>query len=505
MERSSNRTPEAYKHLDRASATVLIFMTLWAPWAFGSATPRTLQILCAAAYLSGALLIGKWVVRKQTGYRPSRWSEPTPAGTRLIRILAGLNIAFLLYVVIGVFNARAVGEYIPAGENQGVNLNYVERTPIGWLPASYDAPVSWNAFWRWFGFSWVFWAARDWFLGKTRTERRETEVDAVVFPGQRLQWWLWTLSGSSFLLAAVCVIQRLDGTDKLLWLLTPRHPDPNSIWSYPTNFHFGPYNYRGNAAEYFNLVWPLVLGLWSFSREIERRRRGVDVRVGQGPHILLLPWTLVIGAAPIISGSRGGALITALLTLAVGLAYSVAPSRLSLTRRLLIFGGFIALLAGAIAIGGSVILGRLRNPEPDPYSNRLVVFRESLRMMQDFKWLGSGADTFATIQPFYKETLKETWTAYAHNDWMEAVITLGAVGTAMLVGILAIALILPKNQLRYGGGKTSLGMYFYLGLAGMLIHGLFDFPFQMASLQVEFLLVLAAFTTLVQRDSGTKT
>ena len=45
-------------------------------------------------------------------------------------------------------------------------------------------------------------------------------------------------------------------------------------------------------------------------------------------------------------------------------------------------------------------------------------------------------------------------------------------------------------------------IYFQLAMIGLLLHSLLDFPFQMVSLQVEFLLVLAAFSTLVQRDSA---
>ena len=502
MERTPHRTPEAYKQLELASAVVLLFMTVWAPWAFGSGGPPYQTILCGAGHLAGLLLIGKWVVRRVTGYTPARWAEPTPFGTWVLRLMAALTVLFLAYVAAGVFNARAVGEYIPAGADQGVNLNYVERTPIPWLPSSYDAPVSWNALWRWMGIAWAFWAARDWFLGKTRSERRETDPEAVVYPGSRLRLWLWVLAGSTFALATVSVVQRLDGTNKLLWLVTPKHPDPNTPWDYPTNFHFGPFNYRGNASQYLNLIWPLVLGFWKFTRDQERKDRGMNLRMGQGPHVLLLPWALLIAAGPIISGSRGGVLVTALLAVAFGILFAVTPSRWSLLRRLGVFSGVLLLLLAMVWLGGSTFLNRVQNPEADPSSNRRTVYEECFRMMSDFKWLGSGADTFATIQPFYRKVVWEQWTGYAHNDLMEFVITLGIVGTSMLLLLLASGLLMPRCQRREDGGTTGLMIYFQLAMIGLLLHSLLDFPFQMVSLQVEFLLVLAAFSTLVQRDSA---
>ncbi len=502
MERTPHRTPEAYKQLELGSGAVLLFMTVWAPWAFGSTNSPYQMILCGAGHLAGALLIGKWIVRRITGYAPSRWVDSTPFGTWVLRGMALLTVLFLAYVAAGVFNARAVGEYITAGADQGVNLNYVERTPVPWLPSSYDAPVSWNALWRWIGLAWAFWAARDWFLGKTRAERRETDPENIVYPGSRVRLWLWVLATSSFALAAISVVQRLDGTNKLLWLITPKHPDPNTIWDYPTNFHFGPFNYRGTASEYFNLVWPLVLGFWKFTRDQERKSRGMNLRMGQGPHVLLLPWALLIASGPIISGSRGGVLVTSLLAIAVALLFALTPSRWSLFRRLGTFATVLVLLAGMVLLGGSTFLNRIQHPEADPYSNRRTIYEEGVQMMSDFRWLGSGADTYATIQPFYRKSVTEVWTGYAHNDWMEVVITLGAVGAGIVLVLLILAMMMPGLQRRFGGGPTGLMVYFYLAMGGMLIHALVDFPFQMTALQVEFLFILAAFSTLVRKDSA---
>ena len=119
MERSQNRTPEAYKKLETASAVVLLFMTVWAPWAFGSTTSLTQGVLSGAGFLAGLLLAGKWWVRRTTGYAPPRWVEPTPLGLKLVRLLAVLTVVFLGYVLIGVLNARAVAEYIASGPTQG--------------------------------------------------------------------------------------------------------------------------------------------------------------------------------------------------------------------------------------------------------------------------------------------------------------------------------------------------------------------------------------------------
>ncbi len=501
MERSQNRTPEAYKQLENASAVVLIFMTVWAPWAFGSTSLFNRTVLALAGYVAGLLLAGKWWVRRSTGYKPARWVEPTPRGETLVRFLAALTVVFLVYVLIGVLNARAVGEYISSGPTQGVNLNYLDRTPISWLPASYDRPVSLEAFFRWTSLALAFWAARDWFLGKTRSERRETDPELMFFPGDRLNLWLWMLMGSSFLLAVVSIIQRMDGTEKLLWLVTPRVRDPNSQWGYPPNFHFGPYNYRGNAAQYFNLIWPVAVGFWWTSREIERRTRGIAARAGQGPDVLLLPWAIILGAAPIASTSRGGALVSVILAAGTGVVLSSSRSIRTLKGRFSALGVVALVLAVGAWIGGGELLGRIQSSQTNPYNSRLSVYDVALKMEADFRWLGSGADTFASVHPFYRNAPTDEWVGYAHNDWLESVITLGVVGTTVLVLMLGLAVLIPWMN-RRPGVPTEFAALLGLGLGGMLLHATWDFPFQIMSLQLEFLFLLAALTTFGRKGSA---
>ena len=73
---------------------------------------------------------------------------------------------------------------------------------------------------------------------------------------------------------------------------------------------FGPYAYRANAAQYFNLLWPLCLGFWWTLQRLNDR--------GSRSHHILLLCAAIMAACPVISTSRGGALVAAgILILAV--------------------------------------------------------------------------------------------------------------------------------------------------------------------------------------------
>src|SRR5208283_2520082 len=79
---------------------------------------------------------------------------------------------------------------------------------------------------------------------------------------------------------------------------------------------FGPYHYRSNAAQYFNLLWPVCLGFWwNLQSQSAIRHSSFVIR---NFHHVLLPCAAIMAACPIISTSREGALVAAgMLVLAV--------------------------------------------------------------------------------------------------------------------------------------------------------------------------------------------
>ena len=120
------------------------------------------------------------------------------------------------------------------------------------------------------------------------------------------------LSGA--LLAVEGIAQRLSGTNKLLWLMETRINREASS-------QFGPYAYRANAAQYFNLVWPVCLGFWWTLH----RSGGFK----KWRHHLLIPCGMVMAAAPVISTSRGGALVAGGMLGLAALFLMLAPLLLS--------------------------------------------------------------------------------------------------------------------------------------------------------------------------------
>ena len=113
---------------------------------------------------------------------------------------------------------------------------------------------------------------------------------------ERLRRLLWLLCLNGAVLGVEGIVQRASGSGKLFFLVEPQ-------MNQEALDQFGPYAYRANAAQYFNLLWPLCLGFWWTLHRTGGLR-------GKAHHLLLF-CAAIMAACPIISTSRGGALVAA--------------------------------------------------------------------------------------------------------------------------------------------------------------------------------------------------
>jgi O-antigen ligase len=511
---SHPRTPQAYRICDWITEGGLYFTVLFAPWAFGTTERWSIWTLNVAGYILGLLLFSKWLIRWRTGYRPVRWgeagSEPAhgaEVGTQNARrsrrissspatvALAALTVIMLANCFISAVNARSTFIYR--------QMAFEPHEYIAWLPHSYDRWATTQTFWMYLGLALTFWAARDWLLGKSGSERRDSTV-ANEKAGQgfssgahraampaRLRRLLWVLCLNGTALALESILQRLSGTDKLLWLVQP------AINRY-AELQFGPYAYRSNAAQYFNLLWPVCLGFWWTLRRDSKFASRASPRLGAGPHVVLLPCAVLMAAAPVISTSRGGALVAFGGILLAAVLLSFASRRSNWLARL---GGVLSLAATiglAAYLGWDKLEKRLTTIFSPDLSGRAEIYENAREMARDFPLFGTGPGTFPWVYHLYRAGPQTEWAAYAHNDWLETRVTLGWTGLVLVVAMLLIVLLRWFGS----GGITAhwlLVSMIWLALGGCLFHARFDFPFQICSTLALFLLLGATLFCLSKK------
>ena len=470
--------------LDSMSGVVLMLMAVLAPWMLGATTRETIWALNGLGFLSGGL----WIVQRVVRLRASAGRQPAAKslGARWpMAFVWGLLIALLGYVLCSALNPKASLQYTftpgyPFAS--GVEIDYLE--PIEWLPQSHDQDRTLRAFWKYLAMVLSFAAARDWLVGSSRRERRSDD-GTPRFPGDRTQWLLWTLAINAAAVSLVGMLQRLDGSQQLLWTFANHLNGGHGA--------FGPFPYRSSGAQYLNLMWPVTVGFWWVLRRRNVARRSASQRSGGDPHVLLLVLAALTAAGVVVANSRGGFLVLVGLLVAV-FALMMLWSKRQVGFKLGVVAAILAILGVGGWLGGEAMMARFRSEDLGRMSGRKLIYEDTARMAQDFAVFGSGAETFAPLYYFYRKKDPE-WNAYVHDDYLETRVTFGTVGFVIILMIFLAVWLVPF----FGNGIPAPPEIFLLigvAMVGILAHAKFDLPFQIYGLHSQFVLLCGVVTSL---------
>jgi O-antigen ligase len=282
------------------------------------------------------------------------------------------------------------------------------------------------------------------------------------------------------------IIQRLEGSGKLLFYVKPRvNPGAET--------QFGPFAYRSNAAQYLNLIWPVALGFWWWLQRTGAKHSR------RWSHHLLLVCAIVIAACPIISTSRAGALTSmALMVVAVGVL--ISGKRTDGLAKLAVLGVFCLSLAGGAWFGWQSLNPRL-SELGEGYRARELMYKTARIIADENPVFGTGPGTFEHVFQLYRQSLDEYWPAQLHNDWLELLLTFGWVGFGLI--LFALGLVIAHG-FRSDGIPASRRFVWlvWLALAGCLLQARWDFPFRVYSVVFLFLMLCASLTTLARASRG---
>ena len=489
-------------------------MVIFSPWAFGTTQAWSIWTMNIAGFTLGALFVVKLVARRNdsasghglstnaagagSGFdaenksQPSggaaagpldaaapRKSEiPSPASNPAKNIstvsLAVLTGLILLYCLVAAWNARSTYYY---GENR---FEYHDH--LSWLPHSYDSIRSWKIFWNYLALACSFWAVRDWL----QNEPRQASAGNPLF-SRRWKRLLWVISINGTLLALEGILQRVDGTSKLLWLVEPHiHKTADD--------HFGPYAYRSNGAQLLNLIWPMTVGLWwALQRSVERsvRRRSA--------HHLLLPSAMLMAAAAIMSLSRGGAVVAVGCICASLVVFLAANRRGGWKLKTGMLGLCLVTIGLAAYVNWGALSERFKALQTDPLSSRLHIYQIAGRMIHDYPVFGTGPNTFDPVSQLYRESSEEYWAVQVHNDWLETLATFGWVGSALIWAALALVLLRPLFARHGLNARWVFVALLWVALGGCMVFGIVDFPFQIYSILFLFLVLCALMSVITIR------
>ncbi|HTG43407.1 MAG TPA: O-antigen ligase family protein [Verrucomicrobiae bacterium] len=471
---------QLFQFSDRVGGVLLLAAIALAPWLFGTTEVWSVWTLNSLGYCGGLSLLLKWFLRWRSGALAVEriWREQDPVlrpGTWMVRAMGVLTLLVLFYCLVAALNARAT--FYPEEHR----LEY--RRYIPWLPFTYDSRLTWRTFWSYLALACFFWGVRDWLLHPPRAQAAESEVVLGLPP--RFQTFFWVVAVNTTLLALEGTFQRLSGTDKLLWMRRG-YSDAHTM--------FGPYAFHGNAAQYFNLAWPLIVGFWWTEREKARLTVWAGKKLGGGPHIILLLCAIISGAAPMVATSQGGTLVT--LALLVGTAFIFLVHRRGSWRTRCVI---LLVCLGVVSLGGALgwdqLAPRLRDVFRTRYANPNELYENARQMALDYPVLGIGPGAFRALYPLYRKDAAQSWQAFLHDDWLETRVTFGWVGSMLILCLLGVALtrwFIPGGVF----GQWELVAMLWVSVGGCLAHAKFSFPLQVYSILCLLLAELAVLSAL---------
>ena len=478
-----------YRICDTLTEGLIYFAIVFGPWAFGTTQNWSIHVMNGVGFTLGLLWLVKLCLRCAKRGAPNA-VRPVPYARRELRftgLLGAGTICILLYCLVSAWNARAI--YQPD------QWHFEYRPAISWLPHSYDQAASWAAFWKYLGLAGLFWALRDWLLTLSPQEAAGVAREGIsALAGNRLPVRLgrlfWVLAINGTVLAFQGLMQRTEGGNRLLWLVEP-HIGKTA------DFQFGPYAYRSNAAQYFNLLWPAVLGFWWAGVSSLRRRRAGESFASKNKLAALLPCVLIMAICPLVTASRGGAIVLVGSLIMAGGILMAAQWRKHWLAKAGLLLGLAGVVGGGALLGWQTLAPRMEQLH-EGYAGREGLYLAGHYMAQDNAWFGTGPGTFETMYQLYRRNGSDFWLAQMHNDWLETLITFGRVGATPIFLMLLLVL---AHWFRGGGihGNKYFVMLLWVSLGGCLLHAGFDFPFQIHSVLTLFLVLCAVLSCLTRR------
>jgi len=271
----------------------------------------------------------------------------------------------------------------------------------------------------------------------------------------------------AFFLSLFAIIQQLTWNGKIYWFRVLRYGGEP----------FGPYINHNHYAGYMEMVIPLAIGFIFHIKDINKK-------------ILLGFITMVMTASVFMTLSRAGmiSLICSFLFLLVML---MLKKNLKSPLKMVVFFIFISSLIFLIYLGvlddALNEIFTLTDSDLLSQQNRPWAWKDSLNILKDFPIFGSGLGTFGYIFPQYRSFYLQARYAYAHNDYLQALVECGVLGFSIVLwGIIAFS----RAAFKYSK-KDNISLCLLTSVVAIGIHSFFDFNLHIPANAIMLVIIIS--------------
>ena len=123
---------------------------------------------------------------------------------------------------------------------------------------------------------------------------------------------------------------------------------------------------------------------------------------------------------------------------------------------------------------------------------RVLVWKDGLRLLRDYPWLGTGLGTFGTAFRTYQTTSVDMWFDQAHNDYLQFATELGVIGFLFLFGpIFYLMFRMIRSFLSDPSRfRASVTLGCIGGAFSLLVYSVTDFNLQIPANAMIFAVIL---------------
>ena len=289
--------------------------------------------------------------------------------------------------------------------------------------------------------------------------------------------WAIVLSGGAIALYGLAVY--FAGNSMVLW--QPKHAYPDALTSTFIN--------RNTYAAYAGLVLTVTFGLL-LQLLARRDRSGASCQNRRALSLALGCVFVLQSGALVFTASRAGcaAAVIGVATVTILHSFRLPHRRTALAAFVL---GLLLLVGFAVAFGG-LLASRFARFGTD-FDSRVALDESVLAAIKSAPWTGYGLGTFEqAYPPFRALALQQSgrWE-YAHNSWLEALMTLG-IPAGVVLWLLFVWML--SRCIKGSLSPGDSGFYCSMGAGVAALTGaqsLIDFPFQIQGFALPCLTVVA--------------
>lgn len=289
---------------------------------------------------------------------------------------------------------------------------------------------------------------------------------------------------SGVLISVIGIVLKLSGEPLMRYVWKPLDIDWND---------FALYRYHANAGAFLNLTWPLIL---VFARRVYSQPT---------PLFKKIAWTfasLACGSALFLNASKA--------SLAIGLLilpwpFSTGLMRMRRRSLFILCACSLFILAGALFASSQMAHEAAFQRMTDTsevsasFDGRWAAYEQYLNAVPSVGWFGLGPGLFKIAFPYQISPLGNTSLAlrdFAHEDYLQTMLEWGWLGSlwwCLLIGGGLFRGLKTYFRREYFPSKTDrhLVLAAILGVCGTLAQALIDFPLQVPSIRLFFLVLLA--------------